>query len=529
MALSLALALVLAPQDLVLKDVRVHTGTGAPWRGDLVVRKGRIEPEGSRPVEGAIVRDMKGAFVMPGLHDAHGHLLGLGTALEEVDLFGAKSYAEVVARVQQAAKRTKPGEWVVGRGWDQNLWPDASMPHHRDLSAATPDHPVWLVRVDGHAALANARAMARGGLGKATEAPTGGDVLKDESGEPTGVLVDRAMALVPLPDPSSEAIEWRLLAAQQQCFAAGLTCVHDAGVDASVADRMVRSADDGSWRLRTHVMLSADQTAAIQKGPRASRNGLVAVRAVKAYADGALGSRGALLLEPYADKPNYRGLPLSAGLQDVAQLCADAQMQLCVHAIGDAANRKVLDVFAATRFPEGGRERARWRIEHCQVVAVSDRARFVELHVIPSMQPTHLTSDMPWARTRLGDDRIQTAYAWRELLALSLPVAFGSDFPVESVDVRKGIFSAVTTKPSADGEALRKDQQLSRVDALRGFTQHAAFAMFGESEVGTIEGGKRADLTVFDRDLRECDEGELLTARVLLTIVDGRVVFDAQQ
>lgn len=529
MSWTLALAFVLAPQDLVLRNASVWTGTDAPWRGDVVVAGGRIGREGARAPEGAQARDLKGAWLMPGLQDAHGHLLGLGAALEEVDLFGAKTYAEVVARVQRVASRTKPGEWVVGRGWDQNLWPDASMPHHRDLSAATPDHPVWLVRVDGHAALANARAMAGAGLTKAAEAPTGGEILRDEAGEPTGVLVDRAMALVPQPAPSRETVERRLFAAQQQCFVAGLSCVHDAGVDAGTADLLVAAADRGGWRLRAHLMLSADQTEAIRRGPRASKNGLVAARAVKAYADGALGSRGALLLQPYADKPGFRGLPLSAGLQDVAQLCADTGMQLCVHAIGDAANRKVLDVFEATRFEDGRREAARWRIEHCQVVAEVDRARFVALSVIPSMQPTHLTSDMPWARSRLGEARIGTAYAWKELLALGLPVAFGSDFPVESVDPRKGLHAAVTTKAAAGGEPMRKDQQLARVDALRGFTYYAAFAMFAELDLGAIAEGKRADFTVFDRDLTACSEDEILQARVLMTVVDGRVVFEADK
>ena len=526
MLLTFALALA-APQDLVLQNARIWTGTDAAYRGDLVVRNGRIANSGEKPSDGARTIDLKGAFVMPGLQDAHGHLQGLGAALEEVDLFAAKSYAELIERVQRAAKGRKPGEWIVGRGWDQNLWPDTSMPHHRDLSAATPDNPVWLVRVDGHAALANANALAQGKLGKSSEAPTGGEILRDGDGEPTGVLVDRAMALVPLPTPSVEAVRRRMLLAQQQCFVAGLTCVHDAGVSTDEADRLVAMADEGAWGLRVHVMLSGDQTAAIRRGPRASKSGLVQVRAVKSYADGALGSRGALLLEPYADKKGYRGLPLSAGLPDLAQLCADSGMQLCVHAIGDAANRKVLDVFEAVRFADGAREAARWRIEHCQVVAEQDRARFVALSVIPSMQPTHLTSDMPWAAQRLGEQRIGSAYAWRELLALGLPVAFGSDFPVESVDVRKGLFSAVTTKASPDGEPMRKDQQLSRVDALRGFTAHAAHAMFAEKDLGTIESSKRADFTVFDRDLRECSEAEILSARVLLTIVDGRVVFEA--
>ncbi|MEQ1631114.1 MAG: amidohydrolase [Planctomycetota bacterium] len=522
-----AFALLPLPQDLVLRDAVIHTGTSAPWRGDLVVRGGRIAPPGTPAPEGAVVRDVDGAFVVAGLQDAHGHLLGLGTAMEEVDLFGAKSYAEVVARVRAAAVRTAKGEWVIGRGWDQNDWPDSAMPHHRDLSAATPDNPVWLVRVDGHAALANARALHGANVQKGAVAPSGGEILVDEDGEPSGVLVDRAMAMVHLPTPTAEAVRRRLLAAQRQCVLAGITCVHDAGVSDELAATVMALHADGLWHLRSYLMLSSDETAAIKQGPRATADGLVQVRAVKAYADGALGSRGALLLEPYADKPAYRGLPLSAGLKELAQLCADSSMQLCVHAIGDAANRKVLDVFAATKFEDGARVRARWRIEHCQVVAEVDRKRFVELSVVPSMQPTHLTSDMPWARSRLGEERIATAYAWRAFHDLGLPVAFGSDFPVESVDIRKGLFAAVTTRGSVDGAVLRPDQQLDREAALRGFTEAAAFAMFAETELGTIEVGKRADLSVFDRDLRTCEDAELLTATVLLTIVDGKIVHES--
>jgi predicted amidohydrolase YtcJ len=253
------------------------------------------------------------------------------------------------------------------------------------------------------------------------------------------------------------------------------------------------------------------------------------VRAVKAYADGALGSRGAVLLEPYSDRPAWKGLLLNttAGIRELAQLCADHGMQLCVHAIGDAANRAVLDAYEAVQC-DGPFFARRFRIEHAQVVADSDFARFDALGVLPSMQPTHLTSDMPWATARLGPERVQRAYAWRRFHRLGVVVPFGSDFPVESVDPRRGIYAAVTTRSLAGGDALRPDQRLSREQALRGFTLHAAFAMFAEQKLGTIEPGKFADFTVFDRDLLTCSDAELLQAKVLLTVIGGQVVYDGR-
>ena len=525
-----ALLSACAPQDLVLDHANVWTGTGAAWNGPLVVQGGRIAAPGAAAADGARHVDLRGAFVMPGLQDAHGHLLGLGTALEEVDLGGARSYDEVIARVVAASRTRAKGEWILGRGWNQNDWREKVMPHHAELSAETPDHPVWLVRVDGHAELANLVALHGAGIGKDTATPSGGEILRGDDGEPTGVLVDAAMSLVSPPGADMATVHRRLLRAQDECLRHGLTCVHDAGVSRHLVEdlRLLHAA--GKWQLRAYEMLAAGEVDAIAKGPWQSKDGLLQVRAVKGYADGALGSWGAVLLEPYSDRPGHKGLMLTpvAGLQRLAQLCADSGMQLCVHAIGDAANRAVLDAYASVQF-KGERQAARFRIEHCQVVAPADFARFRELGVIPSMQPTHLTSDMPWAVTRLGNERIKGAYAWKSFHALSLPVAFGSDFPVESVDPRLGIYAAVTTRPAAGGEPLRPDQQLDRARALRGFTADAAYAMFAERDLGTIEPGKLADLTVFDRDLTACPEPELLLAKVVMTIVAGKVAFAAER
>lgn len=520
-----------APQDLELRAATVWTGTGTPWSGSVVVHDGHIAAPGTAAAAGAVVIDLPGAFVMPGLQDAHGHLFGLGKALAEVDLTGTKSFDEVIERTAAAAAKLPKGQWVYGRGWDQNRWKDTSMPHHAELSAAVPDHPVWLVRVDGHAGILNLRGLRLAGIAVDTEDPEGGRILRDEGDEPTGVLVDKAMERVPEAEYGPDRIREMLLAAQEQCLSHGLTCVHDAGVSKTVLEELRVLHVAKQWHLRTYSMLAAEERELIKKGPWQSKDGLLRVRAVKGYCDGALGSRGAALLEPYADEPKNRGLvPMTKGaIQELAQRCADSGMQLCVHAIGDAGNRLVLDAFAKVKV-DGGLAALRFRIEHAQVVGPGDFERFRDLGVVPSMQPVHLTSDMPWAPARLGPERVKRAYAFKTFLDLGLTVPFGSDFPVESVDPRLGLFAAVTTRAVVGGpaEGFRPDQKLPREAALRGFTAHAAWAMFAERELGTIEPGKLGDFTVFDRNLLTCPEDELPRAKVLLTVVGGRVVYDGR-
>ncbi|MBK8975284.1 MAG: amidohydrolase [Planctomycetes bacterium] len=535
LSLLLGLAIPLVAQDLHLRGARVVTGTGAPFgAADLVVTDGRIAPPGSEPSPFATAAELRGdAVVVPGLVDAHGHLIGLGRSLVNVDLVGTRSFQEVIDRTAARARELPPGAWVIGRGWDQNDWDDTAFPTHARLSAAVSDRPVWLTRIDGHAALANARAMELAGVTRATPAPSGGAIHRDDDGEPTGVFIDRAMALVggSVPEPGPAEIEEALLAAQRQCLSEGLTAVHDAGIGEDAIDILRRLHVEGRWRLRVHAMLPASETAAIRRGPWQTPDRVLQVRAVKAYADGALGSRGAALLEPYSDAPGQRGLLLTprAELERIARLCYECGFQLCVHAIGDAANRAVLDVYEAV-VPAADRARVRFRIEHAQVVADADFARFAALHVIPAMQPTHLTSDMPWAPNRLGPERIGGAYAWRRFQALGLPVPFGSDFPVERSDPRLGLFAACTTR-ATDGSGpavgFRPDQRLDRLRALQGFTRDAAWAAFLERELGTLETGKLADFTVFDRDVLTCPDAELLEARVLLTVIGGRIAFAA--
>lgn len=516
--------------ELILHGGTMWTGA-APWREgvDLGMRYEVFESSSARH-DGHVFVDLPdGAFVMPGLQDAHGHLLGLGSFLVEVNLVGTTSYAQVIDRTRAAAAKLPKGAWVVGRGWDQNDWAQKRMPHHRELSDAVPDHPVWLTRIDGHAGLANERALRAAGIGRGSRAPRGGEILFDSAGDPTGVLVDAAMGAVPEPGLSDEEIRRRLLFAQESCLRHGLTCVHDMGVSRRVLDQLVQLHKEKKWFLRVCVMLAQNERELIARGPWQTPDGVLLVRGVKAYADGALGSRGAALLEPYADRAETRGLvslPKGAVLA-LAQFCADNDMQLVTHAIGDKANKTVLDAYAAVKV-DGGLAGRRFRVEHAQVIAEDDFVRFRDLGVLPSMQPTHLTSDMPWAPDRLGPERTLRAYAWRRFHDLGVVVPFGSDFPVESVDPRRGIYSAITTKQPGSDRELRPDQKTTRERTLRGFTYDAAYGMLRDRHLGTIEVRKYADVTVFDRNLLTCSEDELLEAKVLLTVVGGRIVYDGR-
>jgi predicted amidohydrolase YtcJ len=507
----------------------------------LWVRDGRVTAIGdearalAREARGQTI-DLRGGFAVPGLQDAHGHLEGLGAALETVDLRGCASFEELIERVRAQAERQPSGSWIEGRGWDQNLWPDKAFPHHAGLSALVRDHPVMLRRVDGHAALVNQAALTAAGLDGAREVP-GGEVLLDEAGAPTGVLIDAAMglvgAVVPRPDPATR--ERRLLAAQAACLAAGLTAVHDMGVDRWTVETLGRLAAEGRWRLRTALYLSMDagttraELAAVPRTP--DRGGTVWVSGVKLYVDGALGSRGAALHADYADRPGSRGLLLlePADFARQVALCAELGLQPATHAIGDRANTLVLDVYERALSESGGFGGLRPRIEHAQVVAAADWGRFDALDVVASMQPTHCTSDMGWAVARLGEERALGAYAWRRVQVEPARIAGGSDFPVESERPQLGLYAA-RTRQDADGQppgGFFGDQVLSPEEALAVFTCGAAAAVGQSADRGRLETGCAADLTVFDVDPLRGGARELLDARVLWTVIDGRAVFAA--
>ena len=486
-----------------------------------------------------LVVDLGGGIAVPGLVDAHGHFIGYGETLDNVDLVGATSYAEVIERIAVRAAVQEPGTWILGRGWDQTLWEGRDFPHHAALTAAVPEHPVFVRRVDGHAALANARALGIAGLTVPIEDSQieGGEIHIDENGMPTGTLVDSAMDLVSkhIPAPDRGVIERRILASQDALLAMGLVGVHDMGcspLELEVLEELDRA---GKLRIRLTEYLWANEGLDAALGARFPRAanvdpaGRLRVIGAKLMMDGALGSRGAALLADYDDEAGEHGhlMMEPAAFAALLDTVADAGLQPATHAIGDRANREVLDAYAARAAKDASFRALRPRMEHAQIVAPDDWGRFAALGVIPSMQPTHATSDMRWAERRLGAGRIEGAYAWRHLPGDGAPLAFGSDFPVESPDPRLGLYAA-RTRQDADGHppgGWLPGQRVSAASALRGFTTGAAFAAREEEARGRLAPGYFADLTVFDHDVLTCADKDLLTAQVLLTIVDGEVAY----
>lgn len=527
--------------DLILKNGRIYTLDPArPIVRALAISGGRILAVGQEgdmaawAGPGTEVLDLRGAAAYPGFVDAHAHVYGLGKSAEVLDLTGARSEAEAVRLVAREAAGTPPGQWVLGRGWDQNRWPGRQFPTETALSQASPDHPVALTRVDGHAFWVNRRALEAAGVDRATPAIAGGEVLRDAAGDPSGILIDNAMDLVQrrIPEPSPELIRRRLLGAMRRCTQLGLTQVHDAGVSPDMLAAYENILAAGEMPLRIYAMLEDNDAWLRQLLPAGIRQdpaGMLVVRSVKLYADGALGSRGAWLEAPYADRPDTAGLPVSSRdhLLAVSRLCAQYGFQACTHAIGDRANREILDVYqqVLTGLPDG-RDR-RFRVEHVQVLRPLDIPRFAELGVIPSMQPTHCTSDMPWAEDRLGGERVRFAYAWRSLIAAGSIIPMGSDFPIEGPDPLAGFYAAVTRqdRQGKPGGGWFPKQRMTREEALRSMTLWAATAAFQEREKGSLAPGKWADITVCSRDIMRVPAREILSARIVATIVGGRIVY----
>jgi predicted amidohydrolase YtcJ len=530
------------PADLIVTNARIYTvDQNRPRVEAMAVRGGRVVFTGPARLALALrgertqILDLNGRTVIPGMIDAHAHLLNLGNALRNVDLVGTTSYEEVIARVVERARQVPPGTWILGRGWDQNDWADTRFPTHDALSRAVPNNPVLLTRVDGHAALANEAAFKAAGVTAATPDPPGGRIERKPDGSPAGVLVDRAMALLSrvVPPPTRSEQREAILAAIRETARWGLTGVHDAGVPRSVIEIYEELAREGRYDLRNYVMIASDDSTLAYCMRRGPQTGLydsrIWIRAIKISADGALGSRGAALLEPYSDDPGNTGLLLvpPGRVHDVAVRALRSGFQVNVHAIGDRANRMVLDEFerALAEVPVPDH---RFRIEHAQVVHPDDIARFAKLGVIPSMQGSHQTSDMYWATNRLGPTRVLGAYAWRSFLNTGSIVPNGSDFPVELVNPLVS-FKAAVSRRDARGwppGGWYPEQRMTREEALKSITIWPAFAAFMERDVGSLEPGKLADFVVLDLDIMQVPDDMILEAKVLATYLGGKVIYE---
>jgi hypothetical protein len=550
------------PADLVLTNGIIHTvDPEAPLAQAMAVLDGEIRAVGTaehvdawRGPETTVI-DLEGRAVIPGLIDAHAHVFNLGKFLRTLDLVGTVSVQEIATRVGEAAAQRPAGEWILGRGWDQNDWPVKEFPTTAALESAAPDHAVWLTRVDGHAGWANRRAMELAGITAATPDPDGGRIVRDEAGNPTGIFIDNAEALIEaaVPEPGPEELAARLAAAQERMVSVGLTGAHDMGTEFEEVALFREWADTGRLVPRIVSYLDSSDTTlmgaldSIAAARDAQPNDQYFIGGLKFYGDGALGSRGAALLEPYRDDPGNVGLLVTPPEKLQAQVtrALSLGLQPAIHAIGDRGNRVALEAIAAAEesvamgsgngITSGSTtDLSVWRggaprIEHAQVVALDDIPRFAELGVIASVQPTHATSDMYWAEDRVGPERIQGAYAWRKMLEVGVPLACGSDFPVENPDPFQGIYAAITRQDQEGWPkgGWRPEDRLTREEALACFTAWAADAAGMADDVGSLEVGKRADFLILDRDIMHIPAEEIWATHVLRTVIDGETVYEA--
>ena len=542
----LAAATAWAQADLVLRGGPIHTAEdAAPTAEAVAVDAGRIVYVGAASGAEALIGpateviELNGAALYPGFTDAHAHLLGIGLREMTLNLEGVASLAALVDAVRARVAGTAPGAVIAGRGWIETHWPEARFPTAADLDAAAPDNPVILTRADGHALVANSAALARAGIDAATPAPAGGDILRDASGRPTGMLIDKAMDLLagvaPQPTPARRQAAFETGAGVYARY--GWTGVHNMSVDPADLGVIALLADQGRLPLRVYNSVDrAGADALLASGAHTTGSGRVITRAIKLYADGALGSRGAALFEPYGDA-DTTGL-LLIGRDEILPILTTALrrgIQVNTHAIGDRANRLVLDWYGEALAAVPAAERAiaepRWRIEHAQVVHADDHARFAELGVIASMQPSHAISDLHFAPDRLGLDsgRLAGAYAWASLLEAGAIIAGGSDAPVERGDPAIEFYAAVARRDLTgySGPGWHPDQAVDRQTALKMFTLWPAYAAFQEDALGSIAVGKRADFTALSHDIMTVPERDILQARAVLTVVDGAIVHRA--
>lgn len=484
------------------------------------------------------VIDGDGKFMLPGLTDAHAHVMGLGSMLMNVDLKGAKSLDEALKKVEEYAAEYSDLKWIQGRGWNHTHWETGEFPTAEDLDKVVSDRPVWLSRVDGHAGWANSKAMEMAGITAETKAPKGGKIIRDENGNPTGIFVDAAEKLVnsKIPEPSAEEQRTAFEKALQDMRSKGLTSVHDAGVGIDTWNMYKEFADEGKLTTRIYGMISgvgATFDSLSKDGPVESyKNNLLSLQSVKLYADGALGSRGAAMIEPYSDDPDNRGLLFKEQeeMNKKVLKSMDKGFQTNVHAIGDRANRQALNAFEHAK-DSLGEQKLRNRIEHAQIVSLKDIPRFKKLNIIASMQPTHATSDMNMAEDRVGSERIKGGYAWQTFLDQGTVVASGSDFPVEHVNPFYGLYSAVTRQDHQGNPegGWYPSESMTREQAFRSFTLDAAYAAHQEDLLGSLEPGKWADFIIVDRNFFEVPAIEIWQTEVLETWVAGEKVYSAKQ
>ncbi len=496
--------------------------------------------------------DLKGQTMTPGFIESHAHMMGVGYNKLELDLMYVKTYDELVEKVAEAVEKAEPGQWITGRGWHQDKWiekPDVMVngfQTHDPLSAVSPDNPVWLRHASGHAAFANAKAMDMAGVNNLSIESLqgkveGGEIIKDKLGNPTGVFTERASSIIGrlIPEDTEERAEQALQLAIDECLRLGITSFHDAGSGQDFIDRLQRFKEQGKLKVRMYTMLTGRQPSLLEewyeKGPMIDPDHFHTVRSIKLNCDGALGPRGAWLLEEYSDRPGHFGhetLPMET-VTEVSEKALPAGFQVCSHAIGDRANREILDRYEAAfdKNPTIDRKTQRFRIEHAQHLSASDIARFGEMNIVAAMQAIHMSSDRPWAIDRLGEERIvEGAYVWQKLMDAGAVVANGTDAPVEPLDPLPSFYASVSRKtlqgfPEGGFEA---DQAMTRAQALKSYTLDGAYAEFEEDFKGSIEVGKAADFTVFDKNIMTVPEQEILEAKATMTVVAGEIVFKGE-
>ena len=519
--------------DLLIFNATIYTVDSSFSTAEaMVVKDGKIVATGKtadleKKYDPKEKLDAGGKFIYPGFIDAHAHFTGYGLNLQTVNVMGTRSWDEVIEKVKTFAAANPEG-WITGRGWDQNDWATKDFPTNLKLNELFPDRPVLIRRVDGHAAIANQQALDLAGI-KAGDTLTGGEIDEME-GTLTGLLIDNAVGLVAakIPDASDEKFKNALQAAEKNCFAVGLTTIDDCGLSFSSVDKIRNLQTNGDLKMRLYVMLSdakENYNYLEKSGP--IKTDRLNVRSIKVYADGALGSRGACMLQPYNDKPNWSGFLLStpAHFDSIANYISQKGWQMCTHAIGDSGNRTILTIYA--KYLKGKND-LRWRIEHAQVVNENDFNLFGANSIIPSVQPTHATSDMYWAGDRVGSEREKGAYAYKKLLQQNGWIPLGTDFPVEDISTFKTFYAAVVRKDSKGWPAngYQMENSLNREEALRGMTIWAATSNFEEKEKGSLEKGKFADFIILDADIMKEAPEKLLGIKVIKTFLGGEKVYE---